>query len=350
QRSYSTNNITEATSMTTSTTSTEATNYSETTTINTDQFSYLNTSFSLVPFENNTKWRQNGITIVDRNIENDSYNGLSDPYSIYINNDTQTFYITDYHNHRIVEWKSNTTRSQVVAGGNSKGNHSNQLNNPTDVIVDKKNDSLIICDSGNRRIVRWRLGNTASGETIISDISCYDLAIDNDGDLYVLNYEENEVRRWRVGEKTGTIIAGGNGYGDDLNQLNFPNSMFIKDHSLYVSDSFNHRVMKWIIGEKEGIIVAGGHGVGRNLTQLSYPLGVIVDHLDDVYVVDSANNRIMRYPKGSQLGIIIAGGNGIGQQPNQFKNPSDLALDGYSNLYVVDNQNKRIQKFEADLN
>ena len=30
-----------------------------------------------------------------------------------------------------------------------------QLNRPTDVIVDKKNDSLIICDQGNRRVVRW---------------------------------------------------------------------------------------------------------------------------------------------------------------------------------------------------
>ncbi|CAF4223987.1 unnamed protein product, partial [Rotaria sordida] len=51
------------------------------------------------------------------------------------------------------------TNGQVVAGGHDKGN---QLNGPTDVLIDKETDSLIICDYGNRRVVRWpsRSGTT----------------------------------------------------------------------------------------------------------------------------------------------------------------------------------------------
>ncbi|CAF4234016.1 unnamed protein product, partial [Rotaria sordida] len=44
---------------------------------------------------------------------------------------------------------------QVVAGGRDQGNRLDQLNSPTDVLIDKETDSLIICDSMNQRVVRW---------------------------------------------------------------------------------------------------------------------------------------------------------------------------------------------------
>ena len=56
------------------------------------------------------------------------------------------FILLIFRNNRIVEWKLNTKSGQVIAGGNGEGNQMNQLNYPTDVIVDTKNNSLIICD------------------------------------------------------------------------------------------------------------------------------------------------------------------------------------------------------------
>ena len=44
--------------------------------------------------------------------------------------------------------------------------------------------------------------------------------------------------------------------------------------------------MKWMEGRKEGIVVAGGQGKGNSLRQLSWPQGVVVDQLDTVYVAD----------------------------------------------------------------
>ncbi len=102
----------------------------------------------------------------------------------------------------------------------------------------------------------------------------------------------NSNTKWR--QNGLTIVAGGNGKGDHLNQLNCPACFFIdKDHSVYVSDRDNHRAMKWMKGAKEGIVVAGGHGQGNSLRQLSHLQGVIVNDLGDVYVADSDNNRIM---------------------------------------------------------
>ncbi|CAF0904747.1 unnamed protein product [Adineta steineri] len=297
----------------------------------------------------NTKWKQLGITVAGGNGEGQELYQLSHPQGIYVDDDHQTIYIADYDNHRIVEWKYGAKNGQVVAGGNEKGNRSDQLNYPTYVIIDKKTNSLIICDYGNKRVVRWSCQNGRNGETIISNIDCCRLAIDKDGHLYVSDWKKNEVRRWKQGVKKGTKVAGGNGQGNHLNQLHYPTYIFVdEDRSVYVSDYENHRVMKWMKGAKEGIVVAGGKGGGNSLTQLSCPQGVVVDHLGNVYVADMWNNRIMRWCKGSGEGSIIVGRNREGNGPNQFNHPRGLSFDVEGNLYVVDYVNHRIQKFDID--
>ena len=71
--------------------------------------------------------------------------------------------------------------------------------------------------------------------------------------------KKHEVRRWKIGDKIGILVAGGNRQGNGLNQLDFPTCLCVDpDLSIYVSDRQNHRVMKWIEGATEGIVVAGG--------------------------------------------------------------------------------------------
>ncbi|CAF5155550.1 unnamed protein product, partial [Rotaria sp. Silwood1] len=147
-------------------------------------------------------------------------------------------------NHRIVEWKSGATNGKVVAGGNGEGNGAHQLNRPCDVIIDKESDSLVISDRWNNRVVRWPRRNGTRGETIISNISCFGLTMDNNSSLYVVDYEKHEVRRYKIGDTQGTVVAGGNGKGHRLDQLSYPHYVFVdRDHSVYVSDWENNRVM-----------------------------------------------------------------------------------------------------------
>ncbi|CAF5034025.1 unnamed protein product, partial [Rotaria sp. Silwood1] len=238
-----------------------------------------------------------------------------------------------------------------VAGGNGQGSGAHQLNEPRDVIVDKERDCLIISDRSNRRVVRWSRRNGTSGETIISNIDCWGLTIDENGSLYVVDSGKNEVRRYRRGESQGTVVAGGNGRENRLDQLSFPRYVFVdRDHSVYVSEWRNHRVMKWVEGAKQGIIVAGDQGQGNGLTQLSCPRGVVVDQLGTVYVADAGNHRIMLWPNGAKQGSVIFGGNGAGGQSNQLIVPIGLSFDRHGNLYVVDFGNHRVQKFNIDSN
>jgi sugar lactone lactonase YvrE len=269
---------------------------------------------------------------------------------LYVDDD-QTVYVADTSNHRIVEWQWGATSGQVVAGENEAGSGAHQLLHPSEVIVDKERDSLIICERSNRRVVRWPRRNGTSGETIISNIDCVGLTMDESGSLYVTDQGKDEVRRYQRGESEGTVVAGGNERGNRLDQLSSPQYVFVdRDHSVYVSDRENHRVMKWVEGAKQGIVVAGGQAQGNGLKHLHYPEGVLVDQLGTVYVADQGNARIMRWVKGATQGSVIVGGNGEGEQSNQLSGPEGLSFDLHGNLYVVAWGNARVQKFNIDSN
>ncbi|CAF4893587.1 unnamed protein product, partial [Rotaria sp. Silwood1] len=196
----------------------------------------------------------------------------------------------------------------TVAGGNEKGHWLNQLNEPMGL--------------WNSRVVRWPRDANQIPEILIANCSCYGLAIDEEGFLYTSNSDEHMIRRWQVGSKQGTIVAGGNGQGNELNQLNTPTSMFVtRNRSLYVADYTNNRVIKWEEGAKQGIVVAGGRGSGSKAMQLFRPHGVIVDQLGTVYVADYGNHRIMRWPKGAEQGTVLIGEKSPGAQPDQLNGP-----------------------------
>ncbi|CAF3384125.1 unnamed protein product [Rotaria socialis] len=76
------------------------------------------------PFDisSRAKWKQNGLTVAGGNGYGNEINQLSSPRGLYVDDDDQTIYATDYMNYRIVEWKYGVTSGQVVVGGNGQGN------------------------------------------------------------------------------------------------------------------------------------------------------------------------------------------------------------------------------------
>ena len=302
------------------------------------------------------KWKPNAQTIAGRYGEGNQLNQLNYPYGIYVDHQQQHIYIADSGNHRIVKRKldGGSDHEEIVAGGNGWGNRTDQLSWPSDVIADEKKKSLIICDRGNRRVVQWSLENpNGEKEILIENIECYGLMINENGDLFVCDWENHAVKRWRKSEigkgGEGTIVAGGNGQGNQLNQLNTPTNIFIdREETIYVSDWGNNRVMKWLKGENEGIIVAGGNGEGKSLKQLNHPQGLVVNEVGDIYVADYENNRIICWSLGSKEGRVVGGGNGRGKGSNELNFPAGLSFDAENNLYVADYGNQRIQRFRID--
>ncbi|CAF3422705.1 unnamed protein product [Rotaria socialis] len=305
----------------------------------------------LVDIPADAKWEQNGVAIAGGNGAGTATNQLNYPYGLFVDDDL-TVVIADYYSNRIMQWKNgDTTNGQVVAGGSGQGSGLNQLYAPTDVLIDKETDNLIICDAGFERVVQWsRHSGTTQGEMLIDNIRCWGVAMDEQRNLYVSDIKNHEVRRYQLGEKNGILVAGGNGQGNGLNQLNGPTYLFVdQQHNVYVSDRDNHRVMKWGKGAKEGIVVAGGQGQGNALTQFNSPYGLFADKLGTLYVLDQGNNRVMRWAQGdNKQGTVIVGGNGQGSGANQLFAPIGLSFDRHGNLYVADQVSCRVQRFSIE--
>ena len=246
-----------------------------------------------------------------------------------------------------MQYHKNDTEGTVLAGGKGSGNRLDQLNQPMNFVVDKSADNLIICDHGNRRVVRWsRRNNSEQGEVLLDNIRCSGLALDEESNLYVSNTQNHDVRRYLPGDRNGTVVAGGNGKGSDLNQLQVPIDLFVdREQNVYVSDNNNHRVIKWKKDSRSGLVVAGGQGRGDSMTQLAHPDGLFVDNDGTVYVVEKSNHRVTLWRYGAQHGVLIAGRDGRGLEENQLNYPAGLSFDRQGNLFVADSENGRVQRF-----
>ncbi|CAF5082261.1 unnamed protein product, partial [Rotaria sp. Silwood1] len=75
--------------------------------------------------------------------------------------------------------------------------------------------------------------------------------------------------------KNGITVAGGNGYGSEINQLKTPGSLDVDDdQTIYVADCENHRIVEWKSGATNGEVVVGGNGEGNGAHQLKFPRDV----------------------------------------------------------------------------
>ena len=242
----------------------------------------------------NARWSQNGVTVAGGNGQGNAVNQLNDPCGLDIDDDNQSILIADSMNDRIVEWNIGASNGKVIGGGQGRRNRLDQLYYPTHVLIDKETNSLFIADQRNRRVLRWsRRQKTTHGEVIVNNIDCSRLAIDHQRYLYVSDTAKDEVRRYTIGDKNGIVVAGGNGRGNQLNQLNCPTYLFVdEEQAVYVSDRNNHRVMKWNKDANQGIVVAVGQGKGSAFTQLSFPDRLFVDTSGTIYVVDLWNDRV----------------------------------------------------------
>ena len=247
--------------------------------------------------------------------------------------------VADWGNHRVMQWKMNEAHGREIAGGQGQGNQLNQLNGPTDILIDRETDSLIICDRGNKRVVQWsRQEGTNQGEVLLSGIACWGLAMDEQGYLYISDTENHEVKRFRLGEKDGVVVAGGHGRGAGLNQLNEPSYLFVDgQQTIYVSDTWNHRVMRWDKDTMVGVIVARG-----------FCRGLFVDASQNIYVADYGHRQLRCWQKGTSQATEIGAVYSEADEQNVLYSPWGLTCDQQGYVYASDHFNHRVQRFSLE--
>ncbi|CAF4755187.1 unnamed protein product [Rotaria sp. Silwood1] len=97
---------------------------------------------------------------------------------------------------------------------------------------------------------------------------------------------------------------------------------------------------KWI---QNGVTIAGGNEYGNGMNQLYNPWGLCVDDNQTIYIADASNHRIVEWKYGATAGRVVAGGNGEGNRSNQFNSLRDVIIDKEKDSFIIcDYGNKRI--------
>ncbi|CAF4473262.1 unnamed protein product, partial [Rotaria sp. Silwood2] len=183
---------------------------------------------------------------------------LGFPSSIVLGPNGQSFFVSDFLNHKVIQYFLNgVTAPVVVAGGNGQGNTPAQLNLPRGIFFDSASNSLIIANSGSNNVIRWVLG-----------------------------------------QNIGTIIGNGVQVGNAVQILANPTGVALDSAgNLYVSNTLNDRIVLIKPGQIIGtVIIPGGAVAGAaTATSLNGPTGVKLDSRGNLYVVDTGRNRVQLF-------------------------------------------------------
>ena len=240
-------------------------------------------------------------------------------------------YIADTGNNRIRKVGADGNTSTVAGGGN-----------PTDGVGD---------------------GGPATAARLSSP---QDVAVDGDGNIYIADTHNGLIRRVSADGNISTFAGVGTlGYGGDGGPatkayLNWPQDVAMDgDGNIYIADRSNDNIRK--VGA-DGIIstVAGGgnptDGVGdggpATAARLSSPQGVAVDGNGNIYIADNTyNGRIRRVSADGNISTVAGGGNpadGVGDggpaTAARLDSPQDVAVDSAGNVYIADAFNHRIRR------
>ncbi|WP_117614373.1 SMP-30/gluconolactonase/LRE family protein [Chryseobacterium sp. PMSZPI] len=180
------------------------------------------------------------------------------------------------------------------------------------------------------------------------------ITIDPSGNLYVADESNHRIRKITPQGQVTTLAGSTKGYADGVGtaaQFNNPNGLAIDPSgNLYVADTYNHRIRK-ITPEGQVTTLAGStqdyaDGIGI-AAKFNKPFGMCIDTLGNLFVIDGANYLIRKITPQGQV-TTLAGStkgyaDGLGTTA-KFDSTTGLAIDTSGNLYLADDNNNRIRK------
>jgi len=306
-------------------------------------------------------------------------------------------FVSDAYNNRIQkkDLKINLIKTEVGVLGLSN----RQLLSPKGIALDN-NNSLFVSDYGNGRIQKFlpnqNFGTTIYPQTITGFTQPYDLQSDTLNNIYIADASNNRIIKLNLTSNSFSIVAGGNGSGNSLDKLNYPQFFALsKSGNLLISDNLNDtsRIVKWNVNSLQGIkivdrkvlgesyfrptslsldknenlyfganyaiyklpynsdlpiLVAGTKTYGNGNSFINYPTGIVVDDEENIFFLD--NNQVKKWLKNAKNATTIIGDNIGGNRSDQLSNPRGLKFDKDGNIYVSDTDNHRIQKFVFENN
>lgn len=271
--------------------------------------------------------------------------GELEPWAVHVHSGS-LFIIDGREPCCVLQWPLGALSGRTIVGTGSTLNGVNEFSDIIDIAIDTNGD-LYVLDGQHGRIVKIHdgVGEAVGDGSLVLD-GTRALYVGADGSIYFIDESGSRVQRFKDG--VTTVVAGGPDAGAGPEHLEDAEDIFVtRDGTLYISDSGNNRIQKWLPGGTQGVTVAGGNGKGAQEDQLHHPVGLYVTEDAIIYVADFKNHRIMKWAEGWQAGLVVAGGHGYESGLHQLCEPIDVTMDGSGALYIADNGNSRVVRWAA---
>ncbi len=246
-----------------------------------------------------------------------------------------------------------------------------QYNDPSAIAVDGLGD-IFVMDTGNyvvREIDDSGLVSILAGQAGVPGLrngpvtqadfrKAYGIAVDDKGDLYVADSENNVIREITKNKKVislaGSGVAGGtNGVGTEATFWGPRGVAVDRSGNVYVADTNNHMIRK--IDNEGRVKTLAGSGVvgsddGRGVTaSFNGPTGIALDEDGNVYVADRENELIRKIDGDGRVTTLAGqeGRKGSIDGPVTmalFNHPTGISVDPAGNVYVADEGNHTVRK------
>ncbi|MCL2725013.1 MAG: NHL repeat-containing protein [Polyangiaceae bacterium] len=187
------------------------------------------------------------------------------------------------------------------------------------------------------------------------------IATDKNGNIYVAENENNSVRKITAACQVSTLAGSPTGTPGDADgsgsdaAFRYPGGLAIDDSgNVYVADCDNNKI-RMITSDGVVTTIAGkgkdnyGHTDGAtSIATFNCPFGIAVDMAGTVYVAEADNNVIRKISDGMVSTLAGSGDDGPlidGSGVNaHFNDLGGLVLGADGNLYVADSDNNAVRK------
>ncbi len=250
------------------------------------------------------------------------------------------------------------------------------------------NDNLYLADDDNhciRKITPDGIVSTYAGTGIAGYAdgaalsaqfkSPSDVCIDNDGNIFVSDFENQRIRKIDIFGIVSTVAGSGiEGYVDgNIYEAEFAYPRGIvadNEGNLFIGDSWNHRIRKINLIDGEVTTFAGG-GLNTGVSSIGdfidasdtsarfyTPSGLGIDADKNIYVADAYNHRIRKItPSGLVTTVAGSGdaGPGLGGYSNGaalsslLNTPTEVFITNDGRIYIGDTFNNRIRLVEGGM-
>jgi DNA-binding beta-propeller fold protein YncE len=328
---------------------------------------------------------------------------LCHPVGVAVDANSGRLFVADGDNNRVLIWPSaqafttGQAASVVIGKPNFTINkicgqtNAGSLCDVNDLIVDTQGN-LFVADTDGDRVLEFKPPfSNGMGASLVIGQSGFDsstcasgsthlctprsIAIDNHGNLFVVDSDNNRVLRFNAplssGEAASLVIGQSNfsknlcnrGGSASASNLCTPKGItFDKAGNLYVADADNNRVLLFlnplksdaaanrVFGQPNFTGTACSTGAGG----LCGPHRLRVSRNGQLLVSDSDNNRVLEYstPLSSSIANFVFGKpNFTGNTPTGgatgLAGPQGIAVDNHGNLYLTDEDNNRVLRYDV---